>query len=77
MGEWTKRLCLEGQTAHTTRAIKGIGIEICKVLAGAGADIAAVGRDAAGLREVDGAVEALKAFGVIDILVSAVFLHGH
>jgi 2-deoxy-D-gluconate 3-dehydrogenase len=58
MGEWTKRFGLEGKTALVTGATKGIGIETCKVLADAGADIAAVGRDAAGLKEVKAAVEA-------------------
>ena len=41
-----------------TGATKGIGFEACRVLADAGADIAAVGRDAAGLAEVKAAVEA-------------------
>ena len=45
-----------------TGATKGIGLETCKVLADAGADIAAVGRDAAGLAEVKDAVESLSAF---------------
>jgi NAD(P)-dependent dehydrogenase (short-subunit alcohol dehydrogenase family) len=59
MGEWTKRFGLEGKTAVVTGATKGIGIETCKVLADAGADIAAVGRDAAGLKEVKAVVEAM------------------
>jgi NAD(P)-dependent dehydrogenase (short-subunit alcohol dehydrogenase family) len=59
MGEWTKRFGLEGKTALVTGATKGIGIEACKVLADAGADIAAVGRDAEGLKEVKAAVEAM------------------
>lgn len=58
MSEWTKRFGLEGKTALVTGATKGIGIETCKVLADAGADIAAVGRDDAGLKEVKAAVEA-------------------
>jgi len=58
MTEWTKRFSLDGRTALVTGATKGIGLETCKVLADAGADIAAVGRDAAGLREVKAAVEA-------------------
>ena len=41
-----------------TGASKGIGLETCKVLADAGADIAAVGRDQAGLAEAKAAVEA-------------------
>jgi NAD(P)-dependent dehydrogenase (short-subunit alcohol dehydrogenase family) len=41
-----------------TGATKGIGSETCKVLADAGADIAAVGRDRQGLKEVGQAVAA-------------------
>jgi NAD(P)-dependent dehydrogenase (short-subunit alcohol dehydrogenase family) len=58
MGEWVKRFALDGKVALVTGATKGIGLETCKVLADAGADIAAVGRDAEGLREVKAAVEA-------------------
>ena len=58
MAEWTKRFSLDGKRALVTGATKGIGLETCKVLADAGADIAAVGRDAAGLAEVQAAVEA-------------------
>ena len=49
MGEWTKRFSLNGKHALVTGASKGIGLETCKVLADAGADIAAVGRDREGL----------------------------
>src|SRR3954447_24689173 len=58
MSEWTKRFALDGKTALVTGATKGIGFETCKVLADAGADIAGVGRDQDGLREVKAAVEA-------------------
>jgi NAD(P)-dependent dehydrogenase (short-subunit alcohol dehydrogenase family) len=54
---WTKRFELTGKRALVTGATKGIGLETCKVLADAGADIAAVGRDAAGLASVKSAVE--------------------
>jgi len=57
MPEWVKRFSLEGRRALVTGATKGIGLEACKVLADAGASIAAVGRDAAGLAEVKAAVE--------------------
>lgn len=58
MAQWEKRFSLAGRTALVTGATKGIGLEACKVLADAGADIAAVGRDAAGLKEVAAAVSA-------------------
>jgi 2-deoxy-D-gluconate 3-dehydrogenase len=58
MADWTRRFSLEGKAALVTGATKGIGLETCKVLADAGADIAAVGRDAEGLREIKAAVEA-------------------
>jgi NAD(P)-dependent dehydrogenase (short-subunit alcohol dehydrogenase family) len=59
MTQWTKRFSLEGRRALVTGASKGIGFETCRVLADAGADIAAVGRDEDGLAEVCKAVEAL------------------
>ena len=58
MADWMKRFELAGRRALVTGASKGIGIETCKVLADAGADIAAVGRDQAGLAEAKAAVEA-------------------
>jgi NAD(P)-dependent dehydrogenase (short-subunit alcohol dehydrogenase family) len=57
MSDWNTRHGLAGKTALVTGATKGIGIETCKVLADAGADIAAVGRDADGLKDVKAAVE--------------------
>lgn len=59
MGSWHKRFDLTGKRALVTGATKGIGFEVCKVLADAGADIAAVGRDPRGLAEVKREVEAL------------------
>ncbi len=59
MAEWEKRFSLAGKRALVTGATKGIGFEACKVLADAGADIVAVGRDAKGLADVSAAVKAL------------------
>jgi 2-deoxy-D-gluconate 3-dehydrogenase len=58
MTDWIKRFSLEGKRALVSGASKGIGLEICDVLADAGADIAAIGRDEAGLAEAKRAVEA-------------------
>jgi NAD(P)-dependent dehydrogenase (short-subunit alcohol dehydrogenase family) len=52
VAEWTKRFSLEGKRAMVTGASKGIGFETAKVLADAGANIAAVARDAKGLAEL-------------------------
>jgi NAD(P)-dependent dehydrogenase (short-subunit alcohol dehydrogenase family) len=59
MNNWIKRFGLEGKCALVTGATKGIGLEVCQVLADAGADIAAVGRDEQGLADVTKAVTAL------------------
>jgi len=53
-----ERFGLAGRRALVTGASKGIGLEICRVLADAGADVAAVARDAAGLAEARARVEA-------------------
>jgi 2-deoxy-D-gluconate 3-dehydrogenase len=59
MPNWTQRFSLEGRRALVTGATKGIGYETCRVLADAGADIAAVGRDEAGLADIKREVEAM------------------
>jgi len=59
MPDFTQRFSLTGKTALVTGASKGIGKEICRVLADAGADIAAVARDRAGLSEIRNSVEAM------------------
>ena len=58
MTKFIDRFSLAGRRALVTGASKGIGLEICAVLADAGADIAAVARDADGLSEARQAVEA-------------------
>jgi NAD(P)-dependent dehydrogenase (short-subunit alcohol dehydrogenase family) len=54
---WTKRFDLTGKIAMVTGATKGIGLEACKVLSDAGADIVAVGRDVDGLESIKSIVE--------------------
>ncbi len=55
---WQDRFSLAGKKALVTGASKGIGAEICAVLAEAGADIVALGRDAADLAATAAAVRA-------------------
>lgn len=57
MSDFTNRFDVNGKRALVTGATKGIGLEICRVLADAGADIAAVGRDDDGLDDVVRVVE--------------------
>ncbi len=56
---WQDRFSLAGRKAMVTGASKGIGAEIARVFADAGADVVAVARDAEGLEETAGAVRAL------------------
>ncbi len=58
MSDFTNRFSVDGKRALVTGATKGIGLEICRVLADAGADIATVGRDAEGLAAAGLAIEA-------------------
>jgi 2-deoxy-D-gluconate 3-dehydrogenase len=58
LAAWTERFGVDGRWAMVTGASKGIGLDICKVLADAGADIVAVGRDREGLEEAKAAIEA-------------------
>src|SRR5689334_5907823 len=55
---FVERFGLAGKRALVTGASKGIGLEICKVLADAGADVVAVARDQGGLEEARAVVEA-------------------
>lgn len=57
MPQFVERFSLTGRRALVSGASKGIGLEICAVLADAGADIVAVARDAGGLAEAKQAVE--------------------
>ncbi|MFK7856666.1 MAG: SDR family NAD(P)-dependent oxidoreductase [Granulosicoccus sp.] len=56
MSKFVERFSLNKRTALVTGASKGIGLEICAVLADAGADIVAVARDADGLAAVQASV---------------------
>ncbi len=53
-----ERFSLTGKKALITGASKGIGLDLCRVLSEAGADIVAVARDVAGLAEAKSHVEA-------------------
>ena len=57
MSDWIERFSLQGRTALVTGASKGIGFEICRVFADAGADIVATARDQSGLQSVVEAVQ--------------------
>ncbi|MFK8080070.1 MAG: SDR family NAD(P)-dependent oxidoreductase [Granulosicoccus sp.] len=52
MSRWIDRFSLTGKTALVTGASRGIGAEICRVFADAGADIVAVARDQQELEKV-------------------------
>jgi len=56
MASYIDRFSLEGRAALVSGASKGIGLEICIVLAEAGADIVAVARDSEGLSTAKAAV---------------------
>ncbi|WP_108658625.1 SDR family NAD(P)-dependent oxidoreductase [Acuticoccus kandeliae] len=56
MPNWTSRFSLEGRKALVTGASKGIGAEIARVFADAGADIVAVGRNEGELADTAAAV---------------------
>ncbi len=57
MKRYAERFSVAGRRALVTGASKGIGLEICRVLADAGADIAAVARDPEGLAEAKAEIE--------------------
>ncbi len=58
MDDYLKRFSIAGKKAVVTGGSKGIGAEVARVLAQAGADVAIVGRDRAGLAETEAAVAA-------------------
>ncbi len=58
MDRWVERFSLAGRRALVTGASKGIGREIATVYADAGADVALIARDRAGLEETAEAVRA-------------------
>ena len=58
MADWTERFSLAGRRALVTGASKGIGAEIARVYADAGADVALLARDTEGLEETAEAVRA-------------------
>jgi len=58
MNDYLKRFSLEGKRAMVTGASKGIGAEIAPLLAEAGAAVAIVGRDKAGLAQTAAKVTA-------------------
>ncbi len=57
MSNWKSRHGVEGRRILVTGATKGIGFEACQVLADAGADIVAVGRDKDGLADISALVK--------------------
>lgn len=59
MSSWVDRFSLQGKTALVTGASRGIGAEICRVFADAGADIVALARNEDELQQTAAEVEAL------------------
>jgi NAD(P)-dependent dehydrogenase (short-subunit alcohol dehydrogenase family) len=59
MADWINRFSLHGKRALVTGATKGIGFEAARVLADAGADIAAIGRDEASLADLCSQITAM------------------
>ncbi|MEQ8653299.1 MAG: SDR family oxidoreductase [Kiloniellales bacterium] len=68
MSRWFERFSLAGRRALVTGASKGIGQEIAKVYADAGADVALLARDRAGLEET---AEAVRAEGRKALVIEA------
>ena len=68
MAEWTRRFSIAGRKAMVTGASKGIGAEIARVFADAGADVIAVARDEEGLEET---AQAVRAYGQRCLTIAA------
>ena len=59
ISSWTDRYSIRGKRALVTGASKGIGYEICRVFADAGADIAAIARHTAGLNTLRNEIQGM------------------
>ncbi len=68
MNRWVERFSLAGRRALVTGASKGIGREIAKVYADAGADLVLLARDRTGLEET---AEAVRAEGRTCLVIEA------
>ncbi|MEO1102569.1 MAG: SDR family oxidoreductase [Pseudomonadota bacterium] len=68
MAGWVERFSIKGRKAMVTGASKGIGAEIARVFAQAGADVVAVGRDEADLAAT---AEAVRGFGRECLVITA------